>query len=80
MNPSPTTALDRIIRRGGVHTKLLKSTDREDFWLVELCVRSLAPRPNVTNTLSITAIRGGRLYEAPSGRGLRHRRWRSLRM
>ena len=34
-------------RRGGVHTKLLKSTDREDFWLVELCVRSLAPRPNV---------------------------------
>ena len=41
---------------GGVHTKLLKSTDREDFWLVELCVRSLAPRPKATNTLSVTAL------------------------
>ena len=43
-------------RRGGVHTKLLKSTDREDFWLVELCVRSLAPRPNATIPLSATAM------------------------
>ena len=58
-NPSPTIALDGILdnRRGGVHTKLLKSTDREDFWLVELCVRSLAPRPYVkrakTSRLSV---------------------------
>ena len=51
-------------RRGGVHTKLLKSTDREDFWLVELCVRSLAPRPKATNTLSAPSMCH------PVGRGL----------